>query len=85
MDMKNESQIINDSDKNLGAVITDKEEVILECKIQLYGIETEIKLSLEEMEMLIAKIKSELSEVVNRYSLNNFCSKKEKNFFKVNS
>ena len=80
MDMKNESQIINDSDKNLSGVMDDKEDVILECKRQLYDIKTYIKVSLEEMEMLIAKIKSELSEVVNRYSLNNFCSKKEKNF-----
>jgi len=32
------------------------------------------------MEMLIAKIKSELLEVVNRNMLGNFCSKKEKEF-----
>ena len=74
--MKNESQILNDSDKKLGTVMADKEDVIIECKRQLYDIETYIKLSLEEMEILIAKIKSELSEVVNRFSLNNFCSKK---------
>ena len=50
MDMKNKSQIINDSDKN-----------------QLSDMNTFFKLSLEEMEILIAKIKSELSEVVNRH------------------
>ena len=39
-----------------------KTDVITECKRQLYDINT----SLEEMEMLIAKIKAELSEVVGR-------------------
>ena len=78
MDLKTKAHIINDSDKNLGAVMADKEDVIEECKRQLYDIKTYIKLSLEEMEMLIAKIKSELSEVVNKNTLNNFCSKKEK-------
>ena len=85
VDLKNESHIINDSDKNLGAVMADKDDVIIECKRHLYtyDIETCIKLSLEEMEMLIAKIKSELSEIVNKYSLNNVCSKKEKEFLNL--
>ena len=43
-------------------------------------VNTYIKLSLEEMEILIAKIKSELSEVVGRYKSNNLCSAKEKEF-----
>ena len=46
-------------------VMADKEDVVIECKRQLYDISTYIKLSPEEMEILIAKIKSELSEVVN--------------------
>ena len=79
---KNNNQIINDSDKNLGAVMADKEDVVMECKRQLYDIFTYIQLSSEEMEMLIAKIKSELLEVVNRNVLNNFCSKKKRNSFK---
>ena len=80
MDMKNEAQIINDSDKNLGAVMADKEDVVVERKRQLYDISTYIKLSLEEMEILIAKVKAELLEVVNRNLLANFCLKKEKEF-----
>ena len=32
--MKNKSQIMNDSDKNLSAVMADKEDVIIECKRQ---------------------------------------------------
>ena len=73
-DLKNKTQVINDSDKNLGAVMANKTDVITECKRQLYDINTYIKLSLEEMEMLIAKIKSELLEVVGRYKSNNLCS-----------
>jgi len=37
------------------------------------------------MEILIAKIKSELLEVVNRNVLNNFCSKKGKEFLLSNA
>ena len=78
--LKNKDQVINDSDKNLGAVMADKSDVFSECKRQLYDVNTYIKLSLEEMEILIAKIKSELSEVVGRYNSNNLCSAKEKDF-----
>ena len=80
MEAKNKNQVINDSDKNLGAVMADKEDVVIECKRQLYDISTYVKLSFEEMEILVAKIKSELLEVVNKNMLNNFCSKKEKEF-----
>ena len=34
---KNEVHVINDTDKNLGAAIADKEYVINECKRQLYA------------------------------------------------
>ena len=64
---KNEVHVVNDTDKNLGAAISDKEDVIVECKRQLYDINTYLKLSLEDMEMLIAKIKMELCKVVNKY------------------
>ena len=49
--------MVNDTDKNLGAAISDKEDVIDECKRQLYVIAMYFKLSLEQMEMLIAKFK----------------------------
>ena len=55
-DLKNKTEVINDSDKNLGAVMADKTDVITECKRQLYDIKTYIKLSLEEMQILITKI-----------------------------
>ena len=35
---KNEIHVINDTDKNLGAAIADKDEVIDECKRQLFDI-----------------------------------------------
>ena len=45
---KNEIHIINDTDKNLGAAIVEKEEVINECKRQLFVINTYIKISLKK-------------------------------------
>ena len=53
---KNQDFIINDSDKNLGAAAAENKDIITECKRQLYDISTYIKLSLEEVEILIAKI-----------------------------
>ena len=44
-DKKNDEFIINDSDKNLGAAAAEKEDVIKECKRQLYDIHTYINLS----------------------------------------
>ena len=35
---KNEVHVINDTDKNLGAAIADKEDVINECKRQLFDV-----------------------------------------------
>ena len=70
----------NDSDKNLGAAAAEKEDVIKECSRQLYDIQTYLKLSMEEVEMLIAKIRTELLDVINKYSMKNECSKKEKDF-----
>ena len=67
--LKNPQQkfVINDSDKNLGAAVAEKEDVIKECCRQLYDINTYLKLSAAEAEMLIAKIKFELMDVVNKY------------------
>ena len=76
--LKNKDQVINDSDKNLGAVMADKSDVVKECQRQLYDIDTYIKLSYEEMEILVAKIKSQLTEIVGRYKENFLCSTKEK-------
>ena len=69
-----------DSDKKLGAVMANKTDVISECKRHAYDVKTYIRLLLEEMEILIANIKSELSEVVGRYKSNDLCSTNEKDF-----
>ena len=74
--MKNKSQMINDSDKNLGAIIADRNDIVTECKKQPYDINTYIKLSLEELERRIAEMKSELLEVVNQNKHNDFCTEK---------
>ena len=80
MKNKNQDFIINDSDKNLGAAAAEKKDVITECTRQLYDISTYFQLSLEEAELLIAKIKMELLEVVNKYTLEKECKPNEAHF-----
>ena len=77
LEKKNNKYIINDSDKNLGAAAAEKTDVIMECKRQLYVIITYLKLSMEEVEILIAKVQSELLEVVNKHVAKKECNKKE--------
>ena len=48
---------------------------------QLYDTNMYIKLSVEAMEILIVKIKSNLTDVVNRFKIVNVCNKKEKTVF----
>ena len=48
--------------------------------LRLFDINTYLKLSLEEMEMLIAKIQMKLREVVNKYKNQKVCNVKEENF-----
>ena len=76
MGKKNQIHVVSESDKNLGAVMADKVNAIAECTRQLYDINTYIKLSVEEMEILIAKIKSDFKDVVNRFKIANVCNKK---------
>ena len=64
---KNEVHAVNVTDKNLEEAIADKADVIVECKRQQFDINTYRKLSLVEMEMLIAKIQMELQEVVYKF------------------
>ena len=80
MEKKSDKYIINDSDKKLGEAAAEKEDVIKECKRQFYDINTYVKFSIQEAEMLIAKIQSELSEVVNKFIAKKECSQKEASF-----
>ena len=45
---RNEVICVNDTDKNLGAISADKEDVVLECQRQLYDVRTYNKMSWEE-------------------------------------
>ena len=42
MEKKSSKFILNNSNKNVGAVVGEKKDVIKECKRQLYGINTYI-------------------------------------------
>ena len=48
---------VNDTDKNLGAISADKEDVILECRRQLYDVIIYNKISWEEAKNSLKKLK----------------------------
>ena len=47
---------------------------------KLYDIKTYLKLTMEEMEMLIAKIQMEFQKVTNKYKKLKICNNKEESF-----
>ena len=71
---------INDTDKNLGPISTDKSDVIKECQRQLYDIIAYNKISWEQAKQLIAKIKLDLKRIVNKHMIKGSCSKFEAKF-----
>ena len=71
---------INDTDKNLGPISTDKSDVIKECQRQLYDIITYNKISWEQAKKLIEKIKMDLRRIVNKHMIKGSCSKFEAKF-----
>ena len=71
---------INDTDKNLGSISTDKSDVIKECQRQLYDIITYNKISWEQAKQPIAKIKLDLKRIVNKHMIKGSCSKFEAKF-----
>ena len=80
--IKNQNEVIcvNDTDKNLGAISADKEDVILECRRQLYDIITYRKTSWEEVKNLIEKIKFDLKNIVRKHMEKGSCSYQEAKF-----
>jgi predicted nucleotidyltransferase len=74
--------VINDTDKNVGPSISDKNEVVLECKKQLYNTTVYKKLCPQEVDTLISEIKNKLSMVVQKHLYKGSCSKKEAEFLK---
>ena len=65
---------VNDTDTNLGAISTDKEDVILERRRQLYGVITYNKISWEEEKNLIDKIKFDLQNIIRKHIEKGLCS-----------
>ena len=80
MKNKNQDFVTNDSAKNLRAPAAGKKDVITECTRQLYDISTHLKLSLDEAEILVAKIRMELLEVVDKHTLEKDCIANEAQF-----
>ena len=74
---------MNDTDKNLGAISADKEDVVLECQRQLYDVRTYNKMSWEEAINLIAKIKFDLKNIIRKHMEKGSCSYQEAKFFVV--
>jgi len=68
---------VNDTDKNLGAISADKNDVVLECRRQLYDVITYNKVSWEEAKNLIDKIKFDLRNIVKKHSEKGSCSHSE--------
>ena len=54
---RNVKVCVNNTDKNLGAITTDKSDVITECQRQLFDVITYNKISLDEAKNLVDKIK----------------------------
>ena len=53
---RNEKICVNDTDKNLGAIRTGKDDVITECRRQLYDVITYNKISWEQAKLFLIKL-----------------------------
>ena len=71
---------INNTDKNLGAISADKEDIITECRRQLYDVITYNKMSWEEAKNLIDKIKSDLKNIIRKHMEKVHVNIKKQNF-----
>ena len=58
---------VNGTDKNLGAITTDKCDVITECQRQLFDVITYNKISLDEAKKLVDKIKFDLKNIIRKH------------------
>ena len=65
---KNKKLVISDTDKNVGPSISDKNDVVAECKRQLSDKLVYKKLEPQELEMVISEIKENLFSVVQNIS-----------------
>ena len=58
---------VNDTDKNLGAISADKDDVITECRRQLYDVITYNKISWGQAKNIFDKIKFDLRNIVRKH------------------
>ena len=77
---RNVKVCVNDTDKNLGAITTDKCDVITECQRQLFDVITYNKISLDEAKKLVDKIKFDLKNIVRKHMEKGSCSYQEAKF-----
>ena len=70
---------ISDTDKNLGAISVDKDDVISECRRQLHMI-TYNKISWEEAKTIFHKIKFDLRNILRKHMEKGSCSYQEAKF-----
>ena len=61
--------------------LSGKQDLNKECQRQLFDINTHIRLSMEEMERLIAKIQMELLKVVNSHEMQKVVIRKKQRLF----
>ena len=77
---KNKEIIINDTDKNMGAVDADKKDVVDECVRQLSDVKTYFKLTEEDLKNIISEIQTKLKNTVESHLYKGNCTKKEADF-----
>ena len=58
---------VNDTYKNIGAISADKEDVVLECRRELYDVITYNKMLQEQAKSLLDKIKFDLKNIVRKH------------------
>jgi len=75
---------VNDTDKNLGPIRTDKSDVIKECHRQLDDIITCNKITWDEARNIISKIKADLRRTVKKHLEKGSCSYFEEKFLLSN-
>ena len=77
---RNQTVVLNDTDKNVGPAAADTTKVIEECKRQLYDKEVYKFLNEEQAKQFVKEIQIRLRNIVSRHKKNGICSTKEAEF-----
>ena len=80
MKNKNVEICIDDTEKKLGPISADKEDVIIECVRQLSDVQTYLKISKETLTSIITEIQNKLKRLVESHLYKGNCTKKEADF-----